>query len=198
MTNKEQAESFLKWVSDHYADLAVKYEKWCNHRGVTYDEDIFSETYLKVYEKIIRDGMKDNSPEGYDNYMFRSFTTNTKRESQYSRNRLRDSNITDDEIMELYERYSGEDVAKDKLMSDLFQDFSVIYLMKKVEEHFPPDQYNLFKLKYLCNLTYKQLREKTQAKSAKDKVSEVKNWLKENVTKDEVRQEFNDVFSSLF
>ena len=198
MSNKEQAETFLKWVSDHYSDLTVKYQKWSNNRGVTYDEDIFSETYLKVYDKILRDGIKDNTPEGYDNYMFRAFSTNTKRESQYSRNRLRDMNIKDDEIMELYERYAGEDVSKEKLMSDLYKDFSVIYLMKKAEEHFPQEQYNLFKLKYLCNLTYKQLREKTNTKSAKDEVSEVKNWLKDNVSKDEVRQEFNDVFSSLF
>ena len=50
MTNEEIANKYLRWVSENYTYLKNKYFNLCKEKQWDFDEDIFSETYLKVYE----------------------------------------------------------------------------------------------------------------------------------------------------
>ena len=52
MTNEEIANKYLLWVSENYTYLKNKYFNLCKEKQWNFDEDIFSETYLKVYEII--------------------------------------------------------------------------------------------------------------------------------------------------
>jgi hypothetical protein len=69
--------------------------------------------------------------------------------------------------------------------------------MTQVEEHFPPEDFYLFRLKTLCNMTYKQVAEKTNLKGVRTRILEVKKWLKENITKDEVKDKFYEIYKDL-
>ncbi len=46
-------------------------------------------------------------------------------------------------------------------------------------------------------MTYKKLQEKTKAKKCRQKVSDVKNWIKENISKEEVKKAFNIMYGNL-
>lgn len=202
MTDQEKektANDYLQWFGKNYATLKRKYSTYCALNKYTWDEDIFSDTYLKIYNTIRRNGLKDTTPQGFDNYTFLSFRTNIKREGQYARNTKRDRNIPDDDLNGLYEEYyNGNNVsALDKIKSDLFKDFSILYIMMMVESNFDNEHFYLFRIKTLGNLTYKQLQERTKIKASRQKVIDVKNWLKENLTKDDIKKAFNDVYGNL-
>lgn len=197
MTDKDL---FIGYINDHYNALKYKYINFCREKGYDWNEDIFSDTILKCWEAINKKGkLNDTTPQGIENYFFISFKLNLKREGQYARNQKRDRNITSDSINDVYENWYNDNniSAMDKIKSDLFKDFSVLYLMTIVEDNFDQEHFYLFKLKTLGNLTYKQLAEKTKIKASRQKVIDIKNWLKANVTKDDIKQAFNTMYGNL-
>ena len=194
------SELFLLYVNNHYNHLKYKYINFCKEHNYVFDEDIFSDTILKCYEAIDKKGkLEDTTDQGIQNYFFISFKMNLKREGQYARNVKRDRNVDSDSINDLYESwYNDNNVsAMEKIKSDLFKDFSVLYIMTCVEDNFDTEHFYLFKLKTLGNLTYKQLQDKTKIKASRQKVINVKNWLKDNVTKDMIKSAFNAMYGNL-
>lgn len=125
MTNEETAKKYLKWVGENLEQLKTRMVKYCSSQNLNFDEDILSYTYLKIHDKILKSGLSNTTPNGMLNYTFMSFKTNTLREPQYARNRLRDLNIEDDKLNDLYEEYiNGQVGAREKLVNDLFKDYS--------------------------------------------------------------------------
>lgn len=191
---------FLNYISEHYNELKYKYLNFCREHNYQWDEDIFSDTILKCYEAIRKKGkLNDTTPQGIENYFFIAFKLNLKREGQYARNQKRDRNITSDEINDAYENWYNDNhiSAMEKIKSDLFKDFSILYIMMVVEANFDQEHFYLFRIKTLGNLTYKQLQEKTKIKASRQKVIDVKNWLKENVTKNDIKREFTQIYGNL-
>ena len=197
MENKEAAMIFLQYISDHYDELSDRFKAFCADKSYIYDEDVYGDTILKCHDTILKHGLKDLTGDGIENYFFRSFTQNTKREKQYSRNAKRDNNITD--ISMEYENYFNNSniTAFEKLSKDLYKDFATLYLLKKIEENFDADVVYVFKLKTFLNLTYKQLAGKTKIKAARQKYITAKQWLKENVTKTEINKAFFERYGNL-
>lgn len=198
--NMSDQDKFMHYINDHYNHLKFKYINFCKEHNYVFDEDIFSDTILKCYEAILKKGkLEDTTDQGIQNYFFISFKMNLKREGQYARNMKRDRNVDSDSINDLYESwYNDNNVsAMEKIKSDLFKDFSVLYIMTVVEDNFDTEHFYLFKLKTLGNLTYKQLQDKTKIKASRQKVINVKNWLKDNVTKDMIKSAFNAMYGNL-
>lgn len=197
MTDKDL---FIGYINDHYSELKYKYINFCKEKNYNWDEDIFSDTIIKCYDAIDRKGkLNDTTPQGIENYFFISFKLNLKREGQYARNQKRDRNVTSDSLYDLYEDwYNTNNVSStEKIKSDLFKDFSVLYIMTLVEDNFDNEHFYLFKLKTLCNMTYKELANKTGIKGCRQKVVDVKTWLKENLTKEEIRDGFQQMYGNL-
>lgn len=194
---KQQADKFLKWINDNYQIQKDKLVAFCNDKKYEFDEDIFSDTYLKIYDKILKYGIKDDSDKGFDNYMFISFKVNTLREKQYARNQKRDGNVIN--LSGAYEAFKNTELTEqEKLKSDLYKDFATLYLLHKAEQQFDQESFYLFKLKvFEKGLTYKQLQEKTGIKGCRQKVVNVKNWLKENVKQQEVKEEFDNIYGDI-
>lgn len=200
MTNKEIADNYLQWFSNHYNELKYKFFNFCREKHLDWNEDIFSDTYLKVYDTITKNGMKDTSDYGFSAYTFMSFRNNIKLEKVYSRNKKRDKNINSDNINEVYEAWYNEnyDSSKAKLVNDLWKDFSTLYIMLQVEQNFDSEYFYLFKLKTLTKgMTFKKLQETTNIKSSRKKVLDVMHWIKENITKEDIRKEFYDLYGDL-
>lgn len=194
---KKQADKFLKWLNKNYKFQKDKLLAFCNDKKYEFDEDIFSDTYLKIYDKILKYGIKDDSDKGFDNYMFISFKINTIRDRQYARNQKRDGNVIN--LSGAYENYKNTELTEqEKLKSDLYKDFATLYLLHKAEQQFDQESFYLFKLKvFEKGLTYKQLQEKTGIKGCRQKVVNVKNWLKENVRQQEVKEEFDNIYGDI-
>ncbi len=193
----EDATKFINTINDHYETVKKELQSYCDSVGERFDEDIFQDTILKCYTLISKNGeMKDSSYQGCKNFMFQAFKRNLKREQQYSRNAKRDANVTNlSKHNELY--LNSKLTSEEKLKSDLYKDFATLYLMKRVEEEFDTEHFYLFRLKTFTNMTYAQLSEKTGIKGCRQKVVDVKNWLKENVTTKEIKDEFDSIYGDL-
>lgn len=195
--NEQQAEKFLKWLNNNYTSQKQKLLAFCNDKKYKFDDDIFSDTYLKIYEKIRASGINDDSEKGFENYLFMAFKQNLHREKLYARNLKRDENNAN--IAALNEMFLNQKLTQEeKLLSDLRKDFTTLYLMQKVEENFDAEHFYLFRLKTFTGMTYRQLHEHTGIKGARQKVVQVKNWLKANITKQEVDNVFNALYGNLF
>ena len=194
MTDNERiARRYLDWINKNYDIQKKKLQSFCNDKKYDWDEDIFCETYLKVYEKILRNGMLDSTDKGFDNYTFLAFKINTMRNKQYARNQKRDLNVKN--LSGAYELYSQTKITeREKLINDLRKDYFTLYLMKKVEEHFDAEHFYLFRLKTFTNMTYAKLTEHTGIKGCRQKVVDVKNWLKQNVKEEDIRKEFEAIY----
>ena len=197
MTDNEiQAKKFLSWINQNYDEQKSKLISFCKNKKYEWNEDIFSDTYLKIYEKILKSGIKDDSDGGFESYMFMSFKTNTVRSKQYAAVAKRDNNIIN--LSCANERYMNSKLTQEeKLKSDLYKDFATLYLLHKVEDNFDSEHFYLFRLKTFTNMTYAKLSEHTGLKGVRQKVVTVKNWLKDNVTKEEIERAFEDRYGDL-
>ena len=192
---------FINYINDHYQTLKRKYRRFCIEKQYDWDEDIFSDTILSCYTAIEKKGsLNDKTNQGIENYFFRSFKQNLQREKQYCRVSKRDTNYNSDNINEVYEEWYNENnsPAKIKLLNDLWKDFATLYILTKVEDNFDDEHFRLFRLKYLVpSMTYKKLQEKTQAKKCRQKVVDVKNWIRDNVSKQEIKKVFTLIYGDL-
>lgn len=193
-------DNFIDYISKHYDELQCKYKAFCQLNGYTWDWDIFQDTILKCFEAIKKKGkLEDTTPYGMESYFFISFKLNVKREGQYARNMKRDLNVTSDNINDVYEEWYNENhtTSRQKLLTDLWKDFSTLYIMNAVESNFPEEDFYIFKLKTLCNMTYKQVQEKTKAKKVRQRVCDIRNWLKTNVKKEDVKEVFTEMYGDI-
>lgn len=196
------AQLFLNHISNHYQELKWKYYRFCQEKHYDWDEDIFSDTILKCYETIDKKGkMQSNTPYGIESYFFLAFKNNIRNEKRYCRSKCRDWNITSDNINDVYESWYNENniTPTTKLATDLWKDFATLYIMLKVEQNFDNEHFYLFKIKTLTKgMTFKKLQETCpNIKSTRKKFIEVSNWVKQNITKEEIRKVFNEVYGNI-
>lgn len=199
MDNLEKAEGFMTFVGDNLEKLKETNKRYADSKLGGFDEDVFYDTILKIYDKILKESIIDDTPEGMANYLFKSFKTNVMREKQYARNKKEDLNYDQDNIPTAYENWYEQNniSAKEKLLSDLRKDFFTLRLAEIVEENFDAEHFYLWRLKVFMGYTYKELAEKTKIPSVRNKVLEVMDFLRENVKKEELEEEFNDKFEVL-
>lgn len=198
--NKDIADAYLVWVSKNYTHLKNKYFKFCQENQFDYDEDIFSETYLKIYDVILKKGIEDSSEKGFDNYTFKSYKNNIMNEKNYCRTRCRDYNYTTEKIAIAYDDWYNKtnDTAREKLISDLFKDYAVLYIMYQVEANFDAEYFYLYRLKSLIpNMTFKKLADTTHIKASRRKVIEVQRFVKEHIKKEDIRKAFYAEYGDL-
>lgn len=196
----EDSRKFIEYINAHYKDLYYKYRQFCKEKQYEWDEDIFQETILKCYETITKKGeLKDTTSQGIENYFFIAFKVNVKREKQYARNMKRDLNYTTEKVAQAYEDWynSYHTSSNEKLKSDLWKDFATLYIMTRVEEAFDSEHFYLFKLKHLCGLTYSQVCQRANIKGCRQKILDVKAWLKDNITKDEIKEAYYALYGDL-
>lgn len=194
-------DTFLTYVNDNYIGIQTKIKMLCGKNKQRFDEDVYHEAILRCYNAIEKKGgMNDSSPSGIEGYLIRSYFNLCKEIKRSAMNAKRDLNYTSDNISSLYEDYynSHNLDAREKIVNDLFADYSVLYIMNQVEQNFDNEHFYLFKLKMLIkDMTYKKLQEKTHIKAVRQKVVEVKRWLTSNVTKDEIRESFFEIFGDI-
>jgi len=192
---------FINHINDHYQELKNKYFKFCQEKQYDWDEDVYSDTILKCYETIKKNGkLKDTTPYGIESYFFRSFKNNIMNEKNYGRVKKRDMNINSDNINDIYEVWYNDNFsdARVKIVNDLFKDFSVLYIMAMVENNWDSEHFYLFRIKTLTpNMTFKKLADITKIKGSRKKTIEVIRWVKENIKKEEIRKVFYELYGDI-
>ena len=194
-------DTFLNYVNDNYIGIQTKLKMLCGRNKQRFDEDIFHDAILRCYKCIEKKGgMNDSSPSGIEGYLIRSYFNLVKEIKRSAMNAKRDMNITSDNISNIYEDwYNSNNLdARSKIVNDLFKDFSILYIMMVVEQNFDNEHFYLFKLKTLIpDMTYKKLQEKTNMKGVRQKVVTVKRFIQDNITKDEIRKAFYDIYGDI-
>lgn len=197
----EDATVFINYINDNYDKVGGTLRILSAQRKMKFDEDAFHETILRCHRAIEKKGfLKDKTAYGIQSYLIRSYFNIILEEKRSAKNAKRDQNYNSDNIGGLYEDYYNSNFtdARQKIISDMYKDFSILYIMMVVEQNFDNEHYYLFKLKELIpDMTYKKLAEKTKIKAVRQKVVEVKKYIQANVTKEMIRKEFYDIYGDI-
>lgn len=181
--------AYFTCINQNYNNLKQVCKDVCKRNKEQYSEDALNDTVIQVHKIIQKKGkLDDMSDNGIMRYFVRSYVNNLRMEKRYAYHKKRDYNITQEEFNDRYEQSLSS--KRDKIIKDLLEDFSVLYIMKLVELNFPPEQLYLYKLKMICNKTYKQIHDETRIKKSRDKIIEVNKWVKQNLTRDVIKKEF--------
>ena len=187
---------YFTCLNKNYNNLKQVCKDVCKRNKEQYSEDALNDTFIQVHKIIQKKGkLDDMSDNGIMRYFVRSYVNNLRMEKRYAYHKKRDYNITQEEFNDRYEQSLSS--KRDKIIKDLLEDFSVLYIMKLVELNFPPEQLYLYKLKMICNKTYKQIHDETRIKKSRDKIIEVNKWVKQNLTRDIIKKEFFDIYGNL-
>lgn len=193
-------ELFINHVGNHYKEIETKLKMLSGKRKIQYNPDFFHDVIIKCYKRIQTKGvLNDKTSYGIESYLIVSYfniVIDAKRSAEVAK---RDLNYNSDNISELYENFYNKNntTSKEKIANDLFSDFSILYILTRVEDNFDQESFYLFRLKHLCAMTYKQVYEKTQVKGARQKILEVKAWVQDNITKEDIKKAFNAVYGEL-
>ena len=195
--NQLKAEDvYFTCLNKNYNNLKQVCKDVCKRNKEKYSEDTLNDTVLQIHKIIQKKGkLDDMSDNGIMRYFVRSYVNNLRMEKRYAYHKKRDYNITQEEFNDRYEQSLSS--KRDKIIKDLLEDFSVLYIMKLVELNFPPEQLYLYKLKMICNKTYKQIHDETKIKKSRDKIIEVNKWVKHNLTRDVIKKEFFEIYGDL-
>lgn len=188
--------AYFTCINQNYNNLKQVCKDVCKRNKEQYSEDALNDTVIQIHKIIQKKGkLDDMSDNGIMRYFVRSYVNNLRMEKRYAYHKKRDYNITQEEFNDRYEQSLSS--KRDKIIKDLLEDFSVLYIMKLVELNFPPEQLYLYKLKMICNKTYKQIHDETRIKKSRDKIIEVNKWVKQNLTRDVIKKEFFDIYGDL-
>ena len=181
------ADKWLQYIGTIYEEYRMKYFKMANDLNYNnVNEDMLNDTILACYNSIARNNLSDTTEQGMRNYLFRAFTINLNAVSNYDKRK----DIVDD-LSALAEQYENQGEATyNKIKKQLLEDYSVIYLLNKVENNFDTISFNVFRLKTMVPCTYQRLRELTKVKDAKKRVVKIMKWLRENITEKEILTNF--------
>lgn len=198
---ENDATVFINYINDNYDKVGGTLKILSAQRKQKFDEDAFHETILRCHKAISKKGyLKDKTAYGIQSYLIRSYFNVIKEEKRSAKNAKRDMNYNSDNIGGLYEDYYNSNFtdARQKIISDMYKDFSILYIMMVVEHEFDNESFYLFKLKELMpDMTYKKLSEKTGLKAVRQKVVTVKKWVQANISKEDIRKEFYEIYGDI-
>lgn len=189
----EQAQRFLEIANKYYEDNKKKWRKLYKDNDLGFDEDVYSETILKVYNYLTKHHLEDDSEQGYLNYWFRAFNINIRREKQYAHHNYTVYGC--DLVKESDSQPQLDETRDEKVRRHIFDDWVVIYILQLIEREFDDISFRCFRLYYILpKMTYAKLREVTNIKDCKKRVNTIKRWLKDNVTTSQLKQKFREYY----
>ena len=187
---KDVADKWLQYIGTIYEEYRMKYFKMANNLNYNVNEDMLNDTILACYNSIARNNLSDTTEQGMRNYLFRAFKVNLNAISNYDKRK----DVVDD-LSSLAEQYENQGEATyNKIKKQLFDDYSLIYILEQVENNFDALTFNVFRLKTMLPCTYQKLREITKVKDCKKRVVKVMKWIRLNITKKEILTNFNKTY----
>lgn len=184
------ADKWLQYIGKIYEEYRMKYFKMANALNYEVNEDMLNDTILACYNSIARNNLSDTTEQGMRNYLFRAFKINLNAVSNYDKRK----DVVDD-LTTIAEQYENQgEAAYNKIKKQIYEDFSVIYILNKVEDNFDSISFHCFRLKSMLPCTYQKLRDLTKVKDCKKRVVNVMKWVRNNITKKEILTNFNKTY----
>ena len=188
---KDVADKWLQYIGTIYEEYRMKYFKMANDLNYNVNEDMLNDTILACYNSIARNNLSDTTEQGMRNYLFRAFKINLNAKSTYDKRK----GVVDD-LSALAEQYENQGEATyNKIKKQLFEDYSLIYILEQVENNFDTISFNVFRLKTMIEkCTYQRLRDITKVRDCKKRVVKVMKWVRNNITKKEILTNFKKTY----
>ena len=188
---KDVADKWLRYIGTIYEEYRRKYFRMANDLNYNVNEDMLNDTILACYNSIARNNLSDTTEQGMRNYLFRAFKVNLNAVSNYDKRK----DVVDD-LSALAEQYENQGEATyTKIKKQLFEDYSLIYILEQVENNFDTITFNVFRLKTMIEkCTYQRLRDITKVRDCKKRVVKVMKWIRENITKREILTNFKKTY----
>lgn len=165
-----RAREFLDLSARMYEQNKDKWEHLLKSIGLSFDEDIYNDTIIKIYDKLVNEEDIEKTEDEIIAYWYQSFVTNIKRDKKYARNAKKD----DRDVIELLKD-------KEYLVGASHLYYPTIrLLLEKVKGEFEETDFQAFKMYYLGGYTFEQV-EDAVGHNAKAKIIKMRKWLKENV-----------------
>lgn len=188
-----QAQRFLEIANKYYEDNKKKWKKYYVDNDLEFNEDVYGDTIVKIYNYLLTHKLEDDSETGFLNYWFRSFNINVKREKQYAHYQA--TVYGKDLVQESDSQPQLDETRDEKVRRHIFDDWVVIYILQLVEREFDDISFRCFRLYYILpKMTYNKLREVTKIKDCKKRVVTIKKWLKENITPTQLHKKFKEYY----
>ena len=189
--NQADADLFMETIGKNYEALKVGCRANQLKSNKPWSEDAFQDTVVLCYETIQRRGIRDKSDQGIRNYFFNAFRMNVLHEAVLPYNSRK---VDDEELVNHYDPLDERD-GEHKVKEQLFNDFAVVRILEVAEANCDPLSFYCYRLKFLMDkMPYQRLVTITKIKSAKARVKSVIEWIKENVTEEELRKEFEEKY----
>ena len=156
-------QTFLTYVANNFKTIKNKFELQIKRVGLSFDEDIFSDTILKCNEKLKESNINDKE---MLYYFWMAFKNNTLREIGYIRN-----NTTDQIPEDIIDEYDDEKI-------DLFD-----VVTKLIIDEFGEEIYQLFSL-HANGMTYEELYKITKKENLKYIFRKVREYVRGKIKKE--------------
>ena len=156
-------QKFLTYVANNFKTIKNKFELQIKRVGLSFDEDIFSDTILKCNEKLNESNINDKE---MLYYFWMAFKNNTLREIGYIRN-----NTTDQIPEDIIDEYDDEKI-------DLFD-----VVTKLIIDEFGEEIYQLFSL-HANGMTYEELYKITKKENLKYIFRKVREYVRGKIKKE--------------
>lgn len=155
---EKRAKEFLEMAGRLYEQNK---NKW-SHIVDDFDEDVYSDTILKVYESILKGADTEGDLQGY---WFRSFKNNL--------NKIHKQDIIKEDVDKTLNNKEYE-------INNINLYYSTISnILYKVRLKFDRKTFEVFRMYLLCGMSYEQLDVITGVDS-KERISRVRRWLNDN------------------
>lgn len=166
---EKRAKEFLAIAERHYNENREKWDSLLSSIGMSFDEDVYNDTILRVYDKMLNDEDITTTEDEVMAYWYKSFVTNMRRHKKYAHNSKR----VDEDAVELL---------KNKITVEPAHMYypTMSMLLEKVRGRFSEESFHLFKFYYMSGYTYKEIEE-IVGHYAKQRINKMRKWLKENV-----------------
>ena len=163
---EKRAREFLDLTARYYEQHREKWEHLLNKIGLSFDEDIYNDTIIKVYDKLMKEEDIETTEDEVIAYWYQSFVNNIKRDKKYAHNSKKD----DKDVIELL-RYKEYIIDATHLYYP-----TIRMLLEKIQGEFDDSDFHLFKMYYLSDCTYDELNE-IVGYNAKPRIMKMKKWL---------------------
>lgn len=156
------ADDFLAFSERHYEELKKKWANRLKKAELTFSEDIYNDSILKVYEQI----KKKEYIGDIEAYWYQAFLINTKRDTKYAYHKKDDSI----DVLKYLDEFPTDD--KPLLLEDI-QD-----ILQSMEDN---KNFHLFLIYYMTDTTYAELEELTGIKNVRYKVKSIGKKIREHI-----------------
>lgn len=157
---EKRAKEFLELSGKLYVKNREKWKTMVDG----FDEDIYNDTIIKVYESILKGAYTEGDLVGY---WFKSFKNNLNRNKDYSHKKNKD----DIDVMDVLKEKEYEENNINLYYSTISD------ILLKVKHQFNRKTFEVFRMYLLCNMSYEKLNELTGLSDCKERISKVRRWL---------------------